>query len=323
MGREAQNMKNAIVMAAGKGTRMHSDQPKVLHRILDEPMAGLIVNNLKKAGAERVVSIVGYGHELVEAALAGTCEFAVQEPQLGTGHAVMQARQLETEKGLTGVVNGDGPCVRPETYARLYDALEHAEMAIMTAVPEYDNRFGRVIRGTDGSVEKIVEYKDCTDEERAVKETNMGFYAFRNELLFEGLKELTNNNAQHEYYITDLVEIFIRHGYKVAAVQVEDCMEVQGVNDNIELARASAYLQQRINTGLMASGVTMVDPNTAYIGPYVTVGHDVIIHPNVYLYGKTEIQDGAVILPGSYLRDALVGQGETIGPNVYSVPAED
>jgi len=316
-------MKNAIVMAAGKGTRMHSDQPKVLHRILDEPMAGLIVNNLKKAGAERIVSIVGYGHELVEAALAGTCEFAVQEPQLGTGHAVMQARQLEAEKGLTVVVNGDGPCVRPETYARLYEALEHAEMAIMTAVPEYDNRFGRVIRGADGSVEKIVEYKDCTEEERAVKETNMGFYAFRNELLFEGLKELTNNNAQHEYYITDLVEIFIRHGYKVAAVQVEDCMEVQGVNDNIELARASAYLQQRINTGLMASGVTMVDPNTAYIGPYVTIGHDVVIHPNVCLYGNTKILDGAVILPGSYLRDALVGQGETIGPNVYSVPTED
>ena len=316
-------MKNAIVMAAGKGTRMHSDQPTVLHRILDEPMAGLIVNNLKKAGAERIVSIVGYGHELVEAALAGTCEFAVQEPQLGTGHAVMQARQLEAEKGLTVVVNGDGPCVRPETYARLYEALEHAEMAIMTAVPEYDNRFGRVIRGADGSVEKIVEYKDCTEEERAVKETNMGFYAFRNELLFEGLKELTNNNAQHEYYITDLVEIFIRHGYKVAAVQVEDCMEVQGVNDNIELARASAYLQQRINTGLMASGVTMVDPNTAYIGPYVTIGHDVVIHPNVCLYGNTKIEDGAVILPGSYLRDALVGQGETIGPNVYSVPTED
>jgi len=322
MARRRRLMKNAVVMAAGKGTRMHSDLPKVLHKILDEPMAGLIVENLKKAGAERIVSIVGYGHELVEAALKGTCEFAVQEPQLGTGHAVMQARQLEGDKGLTVVVNGDGPCVRPETYARLYEALETAEMAIMTAVPDYDNKFGRVIRNADGSVQKIVEYKDCTDEERAVKETNMGFYAFRNELLFEGLKELKNDNAQKEYYITDLVEIFIRHGYRVAAVQVEDCMEVQGVNDNLELARASAYLQERINTDLMKSGVTIMDPRTAYIGPQVTAGHDVIIHPNVYLYGKTEIHDGAVILPGSYLRDAVIEAGEVVGPNVYSVPSD-
>ena len=321
--RRQRHMKNAIVMAAGKGTRMRSEQPKVLHKILDEPMAGLIVNNLKKTGAERIVAVVGYGHELVEAALAGQCEFAVQEPQLGTGHAVMQAHQLENETGLTVVVNGDGPCVSPETYQALYDALVDAEMAIMTAEPEYENRFGRVIRNEDGTVEKIVEYKDCTEAERAVKETNMGFYAFRNELLFTYLKEIKNNNAQKEYYITDLVEIFRNHGCRVAAVKVEDCMEVQGVNDNIELARASKYLQERINTKLMSEGVTLVDPDSAYIGPEVTFGHDVTVHPNVYLYGKTAIGDNAVILPGSYLRDARIEDGEIIGPNVYSIPSQD
>ena len=316
-------MKNAIVMAAGKGTRMRSEQPKVLHRILDEPMAGLIVNNLKKAGAERIVSIVGYGHELVEKELAGMCEFAVQEPQLGTGHAVMQAKQLEGETGLTVVVNGDGPCVRPETYAGLYDALENADMVIMTAEPEYDNKFGRVIRKPDGSVEKIVEFKDCTEEEKAVKETNMGFYGFRNELLFECLKELKNENAQHEYYITDLVAIFLSHGYRVAAVKVDDCMEVQGINDNVELARAAGYLRERINTAHMHAGVTLIDPASTFIGPQVTFGHDVIVHPNVYLYGNCHIGNNAVILPGSYLRDAEVADGETAGPYVYSVPKED
>ncbi len=308
-------MKYAIVMAAGKGTRMHSDTPKVLHRILDEPMAAIIVRNLKKAGAERIVSIVGYGHEEVEKQLAGMCEFALQEPQLGTGHAVMQARQLETEDGITIVVNGDGPCVRPETYARLYEALADADMVIMSAEPEYDNRFGRVIRTPDGAVEKIVEFKDCTEEEKAVKETNMGFYGFRNRLLFSYLKELKNENAQKEYYITDLVEIFRSHGCRVAAVKADDCMEVAGVNDNIELARAAAYLRERINTAHMAAGVTLADPDSAYIGPEVTIEHDVTIHPNVYLYGKTTVRAGTEIFPGSYLKNTSTEPGEKIGPN--------
>ena len=298
--------KNAIIMAAGKGTRMHSDLPKVLHKIMDEPMISMISSSLAKAGAERQIAVVGYGRDEVMKVMEGRLEFAVQEPQLGTGHAVMQARQLEGEDGITLVVNGDGPCISPETYKSLYDALENADMVILTCIQEDARAYGRVIRGTDGSVAKVVEFKDATDAERAVKEVNMGSYAFENRKLFEALKELKNNNAQNEYYITDLVEIFNSKGWKVAAVTAEDTDEVQGVNDNVELAKATAYLRSRINLDWMKRGVTIVDPNTTYIGPDVEIGHDVTIWPNTYLFGRTVIHDGAVILPGTFVKDKVI-----------------
>ena len=299
-------MKFAVIMAAGKGTRMKSELPKVLHKILDEPMAGVILNNVKKAGAERTVAIVGYGHELVEKALEGQCEFAVQEPQLGTGHAVMQARQLEGEKGLTLVVNGDCPCVRSETYSALYKAVEDADMAVLTAEPDDAASYGRVIRNAEGNVEKIVEFKDASEEERKVREVNTGIYAFNNEALFEGLKLLKNDNAQKEYYITDLVEILKGLGRTVKAVKAGDWLEVQGVNDNVELARATAYLRKRINTAWMKEGVTIVDPENTFIGPEVTFGHDVTVWPNTYLFGKTCVESGAEIRPGTWVRDETV-----------------
>ena len=159
-------MKNAIIMAGGKGTRMHSELPKVLHKILEVPMLGMVINSLKKSGTERIVCVVGYKHEEVETAMAGKCEFAVQEPQLGTGHAVMQAQQLANEEGITLVASGDTPCVKPETYQKLYDLIGDADMAVLTAVPEDNGAYGRVIRSADGTVEKIVEFKDANDAER-------------------------------------------------------------------------------------------------------------------------------------------------------------
>lgn len=298
--------KNAIIMAAGKGTRMHSDLPKVLHKIMDEPMISLITSSLNKAGAERIVSIVGYGRDEVMKAMEGRCEFAVQDPQLGTGHAVMQAKQLEGEDGDTLVVNGDGPCISPATYKSLYDALKDADMAVLTSIPEDARAYGRVIRREDGSVSRIVEYKDASEAERAVREVNMGSYAFDNRKMFEALKELKNNNAQNEYYITDLVAIFNAKGWKVAAVVAEDTEEVQGVNDNVELAKATAYLRDRINLEWMQKGVTIMDPKTTYIGPDVEIGHDVMIYPNTYLFGHTKIKDGAVILPGTMVKDETI-----------------
>ena len=162
-------MRNAIVLAAGKGTRMHSDLPKVVHKIGDMPMVEVIVRNLKACGAERIVSVVGYGHEIVEKALEGMCEFAIQEPQLGTGHAVMQARQLEGEEGTTLVVNGDAATIQPETLSALYESVEDADMAVLTVSLEDAAAYGRVIRDEKGDVLKIVEFKDCTPEEAAAK----------------------------------------------------------------------------------------------------------------------------------------------------------
>ena len=298
--------KNAVIMAAGKGTRMHSDLPKVLHKIMDEPMISMISSSLEKAGTERQIAVVGYGRDQVMKEMEGRCEFAVQEPQLGTGHAVMQARQLEGEDGITLVVNGDGPCISPDTYRSLYDALAENDMVILTGIPEEARAYGRVIRNEQGAVGRIVEYKDASEEERRVREVNMGSYAFDNRKLFEALKDLKNNNAQNEYYITDLVAIFNSKGWRVGAVVAKDTDEVQGVNDCVELAKATAYLRDRINLEWMKKGVTIMDPKTTYIGPDVVIGHDVTIWPNTYLFGKTVVSDGSVILPGTMVKDQAV-----------------
>lgn len=232
-------------MAGGKGTRMKSDLPKVLHTILGKTMIERDYESIREAGAERIVIIVGYRHDLVEKEMEGKCEFAVQEPQLGTGHAVMQARQLENEEGLTLVANGDCPCVRPSTYAALYETCKDADMVILTAELPEERPYGRVIRNADGTVEKIVEYKDATDAEKEVREVNMGIYCFNNKSLWEGLALLNNDNAQHEYYITDLVEIMNRLGHTVKALTANDWQEVQGCNDKAELAGAEEYLRTR------------------------------------------------------------------------------
>ncbi len=296
-------MKNAIIMAGGKGTRMKSELPKVLHKILNEPMAKLVIDSLKEAGCERIVTIVGYQHELVEKALEGQCEFAVQEPQLGTGHAVMQARQLENESGITIVASGDCPCVRSETYQKLYEQLGDADMAVLTAIPDDNGAYGRIIRREDGTVEKIVEFKDATEEEKEVREINTGIYAFQNKALFEGLKLIKNDNAQQEYYLTDLVEILQSLGKKVIAIQCDDWHEVEGINDCVAQAEASEYLRDRINLHWMKEGVTLVDPKNTYIGPKVTFGHDVIVYPNTYLYGTTSVRDNTEVMPGTYAVD--------------------
>lgn len=305
-------MKNAIVMAAGKGTRMNSDVPKVLHEVCGVPMAEMIVRQLKKAGAERIVTITGYGHELVEKALTGQCEFALQEPQLGTGHAVMQARQLEGEKGITVVANGDCPCLKPETFAKLYEIGETADMAVLTVIVEDAKSYGRVVRDAEGNVEKIVEFKDCNEEEKKIREVNTGIYVFNNEALFEGLKDLKDNNAQHEYYITDLIEILKGKGKVVKAVATEDEEEVQGVNDNYELAKANKTIQKRINDAWMKAGVTIIDPENAYIGPAVTFGRDVVVYPNTYLYGETVIADKCVIKPNTMLVNVVMEEGSSV-----------
>ena len=305
--------KNAIVLAAGKGTRMHSELPKVLHKILEVPMVEFIVRHLQEAGAEKIITITGYGHAQVEKVLAGQCDFALQEPQLGTGHAVMQAKQLENEDGATIVINGDAPVIQTDTLVSLYEGVRNADMAILTTILDEAASYGRIVRNRQGQVLKVVEAKDASEKEKEIHEINTGIYAFQNKALFAGLKELTADNAQHEYYITDLVEIFLKKGLQVKAIIAPDPNEVQGVNDPVELAKASTWLREKINHAWMKAGVTLVDPLATYIGPYVRIGHDVVIHPGVSIYGRTIIGNNVTILPGTMLVDAQVTDGSTMG----------
>ena len=201
-------MKSAIVLAAGKGTRMKSALNKVMHPVLNKPMIGHIVDTLQECGVERIVVVVGHGADSVKEYLQDRVEYAVQEPQLGTGHAVMQATMLEGLSGDTIVLNGDGPCIQKETILKAFESNANHACTVLTSVLESGAQYGRIVRNEDGMVEKIVEAKDCSDEELKIKEINTGIFCFNNQALFEGLKEITNDNAQNEYYLTDLVEIF-------------------------------------------------------------------------------------------------------------------
>lgn len=317
-------MKNAIILAAGKGTRMRSQKNKVMHTLIDRPILQYVVEACKEAGADRIVLITGYEADSVHNAFPAL-EYAVQEPQLGTGHAVMQAKMLEGIPGQTLVINGDGPCIQPETLKKLFEAGEDASLTLLSAILPDGKSYGRIIREENGDLSAIVEAKDCTDAQKAVREVNAGIYCFDNQDLFEGLKQLTTDNAQHEYYLTDLVEILKKQGKKVQAIPADDYEEVQGINDPAELAHASAWLQNRINTGWMKKGVQIMDPARTVIGKDVTIGHDTEIWPDTHLLGQTVIEDYAQILPGSFITDSRIGDHSQIQMSVLEnaeIPAE-
>lgn len=323
-------MRSAIVLAAGKGTRMKSSLCKVMHPVLNKPMIGHIVSTLKAAHVDRIVVVVGHGAESVKEYLNDSVEYALQEPQLGTGHAVMQASCLEREDGDTIVLCGDGPCIQKETILNAFHANENYACTVLTSVLDKGGNYGRIIRNEDGMVEKIVEAKDCSKDELNVNEINTGIFCFKTQKLFEGLKEITTNNAQNEYYLTDLVEIFNRKGEKVNAMVVDDENETMGVNDRVDLAKANVWLKKHVNHKHMVNGVTILDPENTYIDVDVEIGSDTVIYPNVHLQGNTKIGSNVTILPNSYLCNAIiedyvkidsskiidskVGEGSTIGP---------
>ena len=298
-------MRNAIVLAAGKGTRMKSDRSKVMHTIIDRSMLAYIIDALRAVSVERIVVIVGYQAESIKEAFPDV-EFALQEPQLGTGHAVMQATQLKDEDGDTLIINGDGPCIQPETLEKLFQTNQDASLTLLTSVLDDGAHYGRIVRDENSHVQAIVEAKDCTEEQKQICEINAGMYCFKNRDLFDNLDKLTTNNAQNEYYLTDLVKILANQGKVVKGLVVEDRDEVMGINDCVELHKAYEWMRNRINNNWMKEGVQIVDPMRTVVGKDVKIGHDVIIHPNVEILGNTEIGDFVEILPGTYLSDSKV-----------------
>ncbi len=320
---------------------MRSDTPKVAHAILGESMVGYVVRAVNAIGCDPVVVVTGHGAQTVESLLEemGGVASVRQDRQLGTGHAVSCAESALEDIGPTLlVVAGDCPLIRPETLDRLVSAREGrgASAAILTATLPDPTGYGRILRDEDGSLLQIVEQKDLEPGQDSIAEVNTSFYCFDSALLFEHIHAVTDENAQGEFYLTDVVGILRAEGHEVITVSTDEPEETLGVNSRVQLAEATSVMQRRINTAHMLAGVTMTDPELVWIGPDVALGRDVTIEPMTFLLGKTSvgdrvklgpqtratdssIADGAVV-DASVLVGASVGPGAAVGPNAYLRP---
>jgi len=303
-----------VVLAAGKGTRMKSALPKVLHRVGGKHMLQHVLDAAKAAGAKRNIVVTGFGGETVREAIGDQAEFVTQEEQLGTGHAVLQAKSLlEGETGTVMVLCGDTPLLTGELLKRLYDAHQEvgAKATVLTAIMPDPTGYGRIVHMADGSVEKIVEHKDATEEEREIKEINSGIYCFEAKELFAALGEVKNDNAQGEYYLPDVLEILRKQGKKIWAVATEDYESTFGINSRSQLAQAEKILRHRKNEELMAEGVTLMDPDTTFIDADVKIGRDTVIYPFTWIEGKSVIGENCELGPNVRLQNVTIGNGVT------------
>ena len=307
--------KYVVVLAAGKGTRMKSKLYKVLHKVCGKTMVEHVVDAAQGVNPAEIVTIVGTGAGDVEKVLADKSKFAFQEKQLGTGDAVMTAREeLGDKDGATLVVTGDTPLFTTDTFNELfkYHAEKGNAATVLTAEAPSPFGYGRIIRDDQGNVLRIVEQKDGKPEELKVKEINTGVFCFDNKKLFEALKHVNNDNAQGEYYLTDVLEILRNSGERVGAYKMPDFSESLGVNDRIALAQATKTMQRRINEQHMRDGVSFIDPDTAYIDADVKIGNDTVIEGNVVIKGNTEIGSDCYITSGSRIVDSKIGNNVTV-----------
>lgn len=317
------NTLSAIVLAAGQGTRMKSAIPKPAHEICGRPMVSWVVRALKESNTTDVVLVVGHGAEQVTAAVesesAGvTLSFVEQRSQRGTGDAASVGltglADDDTETADVIILPGDTPLLTGETLAAL---VEHhrsndSVCTVMTAVLDDPTGYGRIVRNRDGFVERIVEHRDCSAEELEINEVNAGMYCLRQSLLAPALRRITPNNAQGEYYLTDVVEVLRTTGYPVHGFTVADSTETNGVNDRSQLVAAELALRERINLAWMQSGVTILDPAGTPIDAAVSIGEDVIIHPGTELRGTAVIGDGATVGPATVVDSAAIGQNAKV-----------
>ncbi len=311
----------AVVLAAGQGKRMKSKLFKVLHPVCGKPMVQHVVDRLAELNAQRVIVVVGHGADQVRSSITGRVEFAHQAEQLGTAHALMQAAPLmENEDGQTLVLYGDTPLLTTETLEQLLSAHQQsgAGATILTAHMDNPTGYGRIIRDASGDIDAIVEQKDCTLEQQAIQEINTGTYCFDNRKLFAALKEVKNNNAQGEYYLTDVIEILRSSGDRVFGYTMSDPDESIGVNDRVALAQVEAIMRQRIAHSHMLAGVTLIDPAATYIEADVQIGADTVILPGTFLRGKTIIGEDCVIGPHSELTHSIIGDAVTVQRSVLN-----
>jgi bifunctional UDP-N-acetylglucosamine pyrophosphorylase/glucosamine-1-phosphate N-acetyltransferase len=306
-----------IILAAGKGTRMKSDIVKVLHPILGLPMLSYPIElSLKGVKAEKTIVVVGHQADRILEVFKGLpIDFALQKEPLGTGHAVLQAVPfLQSFSGTVLILCGDVPLVELETLCSFIDAYEENKsvLSVLTAVLREPFGYGRILRNPEGWLEKIVEEKDASAEERMVREVNTGIFCVQAPFLMQGLREIGKENAQGEYYLTDLVGVAKERGLRCSAHIVADPVEVMGINTRVDLAVANDVLRQKKSRDLMLAGVTVVDPKTTYVDRTVEVGKDSILYPNCHLQGNTKIGERCIIESNSKILDSLIGNDVTI-----------
>src|SRR3989337_2075908 len=315
----------AIILAAGLGKRMKSDTPKVLHPVAGRPMLFYPVQVIKNLGLKKAIIIVGHKAEKVMEILDSELrtpnselKFVKQEPQLGTGHAVLCAENvLKAWKGDILILSGDVPLITKQTILGLLDlhAKKKAAISFISTVIADPSGYGRVLRDENNSVKRIVEDKDSSIEEKAINEINTGIYCINAQFLFSGLKYIKRENAQGEYYLPDLIEMAAKAKQKVACLTHINPAEVMGINNRIELAQANGVMRERINNELMLSGVSLIDPETTYIHYGVKIGKDTTIYPNVFLEGNTNIGKGCLIEQGCMIQNSHIGDGSKIKSN--------
>ncbi|NLN29585.1 MAG: NTP transferase domain-containing protein [Firmicutes bacterium] len=305
----------SIVLAAGMGTRMRSDFPKVLHPLCGVPMIEHVIDALTQAGAARIVVVVGHRAEHVQATVGDRVEYVYQAEQKGTGHAVMQtAGLLQGTKGPILITYGDAPLYRPETFRDFVAAHVESGAAgsILTAIVDDATGYGRIVRSAEGQFVRVVEQRDATPEEAAIREFNTGTYCIQGDKLFEGLAALTPDNAQGEYYLPDVLTWLKKRGLSVRIQVLDDADEARGINDRKQLAEAEAIMRQRIREYWMERGVTIVDPATTWIDKSVQIGQDTILFPGTLLEGDTVVGRRCRIGPFACVRSARIGDDSVI-----------
>ena len=297
----------AVIMAAGKSTRMKSALPKAAHKICGKAMARHIIDACKNVGVENIVCVVGHEAEKVRNALGEDVAYALQAEQLGTGHAMMQAMPHINSNSIV-VLPADTPLITPQAIKTLIEThiAESNAATLLTAVLEDASHYGRVVRNVDGSVLSICEAKDADEATLAIKEINTSIYCFDADLLAENLKQLKTDNVQGEYYLTDVIELLNKAGHRVGAVVAENSSDTLGINNRIELAEATAVMHRRLLDKLMLSGVTIIDPQTTYIDCDVEIGQDTIIHPCTIIESGSRIGSNCEIGPFARLSGVTI-----------------
>lgn len=309
---------SAIIMAAGAGTRMKSAYSKVVHKVCGTPLVQWVYDAGEEAGVSKTVVVVGHKSEQVKECLGENKLYVLQEKQLGTGHAVMCAMPEIDDGGCVLVLSGDVPLITSETLKNAIEYHSENRLAATIISARIDNPFGygRIIRSETGDVKAIVEEKDATGAQKLITEINSGLYCFDTGLLRAALSELNTNNAQGEYYLTDTIGILLKNGYSVGAYQMTDNKEIMGINDRMQLAQAESVMRKRIAEKHMKNGVTIIDPESTYIGPKVTIERDCVILPGTMLEGNTVIGEECEIGPSSRITDSVIGCGTTVENSV-------